>query len=432
MRWIVRGVLFAALVAGVFVVLPRLGGLRHDAASLRHARPAFVVVAVVAQAVSLGCYALLYRRVLTSLGARLRFRVAADVTLASFLVSHVTPFGSATGTLLNVSALEEEGIPASTTGEAIGLTTLVSTVALIALFGTGLVATAGRHVSATYLKIAGIALVLVVLVLAVALVVGAHPGIAERAARRVAGWARHVRRSIDPDKVAQTSGRLVRLARSALTGRAFAESYGFASADLLFDLLSLDLMFLAFRYQPGFGPLAVAYAAANIASAIPVTPGGLGVIEVTLVAITVGFGAPRATAVVAVLGLPGHQLLAPAAARGRGLPSPPAEPEGGGQGEVPGAACRMTRACPPRVASPVRPGLAMTVMEVPMEDLRYKMIMALNAADIGNPICEQAAQICAEIAEQYCAQLHVTTTARVVAAGQRAGGGPAPRVHEAL
>ena len=61
-------------------------------------------------------------------------------------------------------------------------------------------------------------------------------------------------------------------------------------------------MFLALRYQPGFGPLAVAYGAANIASAIPLTPGGLGVIEVTLVAITVGFGTPRATAVLAVLG----------------------------------------------------------------------------------------------------------------------------------
>src|SRR5215467_12537180 len=259
-------------------------------------------VLLVALAVSLACYALLYRRVLASLGARLRFRLTAQVTLASFLVSHVTPFGSATGTLVNVSTLEAEGVAASTTGEAIGLTSLVSTIALIALFGTGLVATAGRHVSATYLRIAGIALALVVLVLAIALLVGAHPGIAERAARRAARWARHVRRSIDPEKVAQTSGRLVRLARSALTGRAFAESYGFASADLLFDLLSLDLMFAAFRYQPGFGPLAVAYAAANIASAIPVTPGGLGVIEVTLVAITVGFGAPRATAVLAVLG----------------------------------------------------------------------------------------------------------------------------------
>ena len=302
MRWIVHGVLFVALVAGVFVLLPRLGGLRHDAAGLQHARPVFVVAAVVAQALSLACYALLYRRVLASLGAPLRFRLAAETTLASFLVSHVTPFGSATGTLLNISTLEAEGIAAATTGEAIGLTSLVSTVALIALFGTGLVATAGRHVSATYLRIAGIALVLVVLVLAIALLVGAHPRIAERAGRRAARWARHLRPGIDPEQVAQTSGRLVRLARSALTGRAFAESYGFASADLLLDLLSLDLMFLAFRYQPGYGPLAVAYAAANIASVIPVTPGGLGVIEVTLVALTVGFGAPRATAVLAVLG----------------------------------------------------------------------------------------------------------------------------------
>lgn len=301
-RRIVHGVLFVALVAGVFGLLPRLGGLTHAAAGLRHARPGFVAAAIMAQAVSLGCYALLYRRVLASLGARLSFWLAARVTLASFLVSHVTPFGSATGTLVNVSTLEARGIAASTTGEAIGLTSLVSAVALIALFGTGLVATAGRHVSATYLKIAGIALVLVVLVLAIALLVGAHPGVAERAARRAACWARHIRRSIDPEKVAQTSGTLVRLARSALTGRAFAQSYGFASADLLFDLLSLDLMFLAFGYQPGFGPLAVAYAAANIASAIPLTPGGLGVIEVTLVAITVGFGAPRATAVIAVLG----------------------------------------------------------------------------------------------------------------------------------
>ena len=66
------------------------------------------------------------------------------------------------------------------------------------------------------------------------------------------------------------------------------------------------------------------------------------------------------------------------------------------------------------------------VTEVPMEDLRYKMIMALNAADIGNPICEQAAQICAEIAEQYCAQLHVTTTAQVIATDRHAVSGPLP------
>jgi uncharacterized protein (TIRG00374 family) len=301
-RWIVHVVMLVALAAGVFGLLPRLGGLTHDAAALQHARPAFVVAAIVAQAASLASYAQLYRRVMASLGARLGFPLAARVTLASFLVSHVIPFGSATGTLLNVSTLEAEGVAASTTTEGIGLTSLVSTVAVIALFGTGFVATAGQHLSRGYLIVAGIALALVVAVLAVVLVVGAHPGIAERAGRRVARLARHVRSSIDPDEVGRTSRRLASLMRSALTGRAFAESFGFASADLLFDLLSLDLMFLAFRYQPGFGPLAVAYAAANIASAIPITPGGLGVIEVTLVAVTVGFGAPRPTAVLAVLG----------------------------------------------------------------------------------------------------------------------------------
>src|SRR5262245_22939354 len=100
-RWIANGVLFVALAVGIFGVLPRLGGLTRDAAGLRHARPGFLVAAVVAQAASLGCYALLYRQVLAALGARVRLRLTADVTLASFFVSHLTPFGSATGTVVN-------------------------------------------------------------------------------------------------------------------------------------------------------------------------------------------------------------------------------------------------------------------------------------------------------------------------------------------
>jgi hypothetical protein len=47
--------------------------------------------------------------------------------------------------------------------------------------------------------------------------------------------------------------------------------------------------------------------------------------------------------------------------------------------------------------------------EAAVEELRYEMIMALNAADFGSPICEQAAAICAEIADQHCARLHRNT-----------------------
>lgn len=106
-------------------------------------------------------------------------------------------------------------------------------------------ATAGRHLSRDYLITAGVALAFVVSVLAIVLTVGAHPGIAERAGRRLGGPARG-RPGIDPDETARTSRRLASLTRSALSWRAFGASFGFASADLLFDLLSLDLMFLAF------------------------------------------------------------------------------------------------------------------------------------------------------------------------------------------
>jgi hypothetical protein len=137
-RWIVHGLLLVALATGIFGVLPRLGGLTRDAVGLRHARPAFLAAAIVAQAASLGCYAQLYRRV-------------------------------------NASALESEGVAAATTGEAIGLTSLMSTVALIVLFRLGVVATSGRHISHQYLVIAGIALFLVMAALAVVLAVGSHP-----------------------------------------------------------------------------------------------------------------------------------------------------------------------------------------------------------------------------------------------------------------
>jgi uncharacterized membrane protein YbhN (UPF0104 family) len=183
-RRVGNGVMFVGLAPGVYALLPRLGGLSRDAAELRHARPAFVAAAVVAQGLSPGCYALLYRRVLASLGARLRFGIAARVTLASFLVSHVTPFGSAAGTVLNVSTLETEGVAESTTGETIRLTSLVSTAALIALFGTGLVATAGRHLSQTYLVIAGAAVALVVSVLPARRRLSPGPDLPDRRLRR--------------------------------------------------------------------------------------------------------------------------------------------------------------------------------------------------------------------------------------------------------
>jgi hypothetical protein len=48
--------------------------------------------------------------------------------------------------------------------------------------------------------------------------------------------------------------------------------------------------------------LLIAYGVANIAAAVPLTPGGLGVVEATVSSILVGFGTPRTIAIWGVIG----------------------------------------------------------------------------------------------------------------------------------
>lgn len=50
-----------------------------------------------------------------------------------------------------------------------------------------------------------------------------------------------------------------------------------------------------------------------------------------------------------------------------------------------------------------------------MHELFFEMVMALNAADLGDPIAGQAAETCAEIAEQHWARPHVHPTAACLA-----------------
>ncbi|MEU8181489.1 thioredoxin reductase [Micromonospora sp. NPDC049047] len=51
--------------------------------------------------------------------------------------------------------------------------------------------------------------------------------------------------------------------------------------------------------------------------------------------------------------------------------------------------------------------------------------MALNAADLGEPICAQVADICAEIAEQHCAEFGHTPQLRTGEIAELATGEPA-------
>jgi hypothetical protein len=57
----------------------------------------------------------------------------------------------------------------------------------------------------------------------------------------------------------------------------------------------------AFGYRAGIDGLLVSYGLANVLAAIPVTPGGLGVVEAVLTASLVAFGAPHSEALLGVI-----------------------------------------------------------------------------------------------------------------------------------
>lgn len=75
----------------------------------------------------------------------------------------------------------------------------------------------------------------------------------------------------------------------------------FSAANWLLDAAALWVMLVAFGHRPGVVGLLVAYGLANVMAAIPISPGGLGVIEEILIPTLVGFGTPRAEASIGVV-----------------------------------------------------------------------------------------------------------------------------------
>ena len=74
-----------------------------------------------------------------------------------------------------------------------------------------------------------------------------------------------------------------------------------AALNWILDAASLWVFIFAFGHAVSPIDLLVAYGLANILAVIPITPGGLGVVEGVLIPTLVGFGTPKATAILGVL-----------------------------------------------------------------------------------------------------------------------------------
>ena len=285
-----------------FLVVLYLGGplLAHTEGAgrlLSRLDPVTLVVAVLLEAGALASYSRLTLTVLP--GFRPGYGTVLRIDLSAFGLSHAVPAGDAAGAALGFRLLTVAGVPAPQVLSAAAIQTTAQVGVLAVLFSGSVLVTLPRTQHSQLYVGAG---------LVVAVLLGAATVLLIWLGRNVDAarvWARHVVRRLPPF----SQGFVEATLRSLVTGvealrtdhRLLLRTTAWAGANWLLDAASLWVFVAAFGHRLNVDELLVAYGLANLIGALPVTPGGLGVIEGFLIPALVGLGAPAATATLGVL-----------------------------------------------------------------------------------------------------------------------------------
>ncbi len=280
-----------------YFLLPEIARARKDVHLLGRVNPLWLILATALEVLSLLAYAQLTYTVLSP-GAPRRFRLFR-INMWSLAVSHVVPGGTVGGTAASYRMLTESGVQGSTAGFGLALQGVGSAVVLNVLFWLALVVSIpvnGFNPLYGTAAIVGTLLIAAFGFSAVMLTVGKHAAV-----DRLARLASHIP-WVSPDKVSGLVQHIAdRLGLLLRDRRLLSHALTWAAANWLLDAASLWVFLIAFGHTVFPVDLLVAYGLANILAAIPLTPGGLGVVETVCVGALTGFGVPVGVAGLAVL-----------------------------------------------------------------------------------------------------------------------------------
>ncbi len=298
-KWLRHGLLvFLVLLVVEYLVIPELVGASKNLHLLSRLNIVWLIAGIGLEAGAIVCYALLTRTLLPGGGPGLFTLVR--IVLATTAVAHVIPGGAAGGAGVGYRLLTSNGVEGSDAGfamatEAIGSALVLNVMLWLALLIS--IPLAGLHPIYVVAALIG----LLALLGAAALVYTFTRG-GDLAVRVVRSVGRRIPR-VGADRlerlVRQAGDSVVHLAQDrAVLRRALL----WAALNWLFDAASLWSFVTAFGHFVDPIELFAAYGIANVLGAIPITPGGLGVIEASAATLLVSFGVTRNIATLAVLG----------------------------------------------------------------------------------------------------------------------------------
>ncbi len=286
-----RILIFAAVLH--FLVLPQIGGTRRALGLVADLDPVLLVAAVLLEALALAAYGQLSRSLLP-VDQRPDLWHMYRIVLSSLAVNHVVPGGAAAGGVLQYRLLTRVGVTPAHASFAMAAQSLGSAVVLNVLLWIGLVVsipTTGFN--PLYATAAAVGAALLGLCGAAVLALTRGRDTTVRLLTRLACRVP----KLDPDRVtAAFESAASRVTAFTADPRLALTAIGWAAANWVLDIAVLWLFLAAFGYRAPVAGILVAYGLANVLAAVPLSPGGLGIIEATLIVSLVGFGAPRATA----------------------------------------------------------------------------------------------------------------------------------------
>jgi uncharacterized protein (TIRG00374 family) len=295
---VVRYLLGVLLGIAVLVVLfGQRGELTAAGHQFRHLDAGWVAAAVLAEGMSVAGYAFLQRRVLRLAGCGIAWPGLLALSLANDAIANTLPGGPAVAGAYRYRHYRQHGA----SGAGAGWT--IFTVLVAQAIGMSLLLLAGALVAvaaSASVRVSGIALVgLAVLVLAVVVLFRRDLIV------RLIGWAARVSRRVFGHPSASAGARfeaaLARMREIPLSARSTASIAAIALGVWAGDLACLLGSFRAVHAAVPWRGVLLAYGAAQVAGALPIVPGGLGVVEGSLAVILVAYGAGRDPAISAAL-----------------------------------------------------------------------------------------------------------------------------------
>lgn len=300
--WTVVSLLILAVLVE-YVVLPKLTLARESFHRLSTLNPGWVILAVGLEACSLVCYSLFTRALLRT--SRIKFLWILRCDLTGYGASHVLPGGAATATAIRFRLLLDGGakptdVTATVTAEGIGSPLALVLVAWL----TTIPALLLREATPAYLTMFLVGLFLI----AAGILADRERSRVERSSARLLRWT--LQRL--PERVRPSIKTFALRMRDLLRDREVRTAFlVWATLNWLFDASVLWLFLAAYGERTHPVPVLLAYCAANLAGVVPLTPGGLGVIEGVAVSTLVGFGVSGQVALLAVLSWRLLQFWAP-------------------------------------------------------------------------------------------------------------------------